>query len=281
MTNVINHAKETTSISGTGPYSLDGAVSPFSAFVTRASEDIGGASPWSNVAYMCTDNSGNWEMGEGQLQDLATDTLSRLTIHASSNAGGLVNWPDTTAKDIYSWAPGSKLSGLMVQQQRGINTAHHTINTGITLDASAPTDSEGDQIMNLSITPTNANNIIVVEFNVGVVDIRSSGGSASAVISIFGGSTNLAAGFVKAVSTEGGNSVSLKSFFTAGVTTAITIQARAGTTGGTTPTLYLNSTQSGNFFGDAAATYYGNNNRHPGLLSKLVGDRLRDRYRRP
>jgi hypothetical protein len=256
MTNVLNHAKETTNTQGPSTdYSLLGAVSPFSSFVTRAAEDLGGSSPWSAVAYMCTDNAGNWEMGEGLLSDLATDTLSRATILASSNAGAAVNWPDTTAKDIYSWAPGSKLSGLMVQQQRGINTAHHIISTAITLDTSAPTDSEGDQIMNLSITPTNANNIIVVEFNVGVVDIRSSGGVASAVISIFGGSTNLAAAFVKAVATEGGNSVSLKSFFTAGVTTAITIQARAGVTGGTSPDLYLNSTQSGNFFGDAAAAH--------------------------
>jgi hypothetical protein len=257
MTNVINHAKETTSISGTGPYSLDGAVSPFSAFVTRASEDIGGASPWSNVAYMCTDNSGNWEMGEGSLQDLATDTLSRSTIHASSNAGGLVNWPDTTAKDIYSWAPGSKLSGLMVQQQRAVDTTHHSITAAITLDDTAPTDSEGTQIMTLSITPTNANNIIVVEFNAGIVDISSTGGVPSGVISIFAGATNLSAAFMKNDAAEGGknNPVTLKAYFTAGGTSPITIQARGGTTAGSTPTLYVNRTEATTIFGAAGAAH--------------------------
>jgi hypothetical protein len=86
----LNYAKETTTTTGTGTYSLGGAVSPFASFVARATDDVGGTSPWSNIFYVVTDNAGVFEFGEGTLTDAGTDTLTRAVIHASSNGGARV-----------------------------------------------------------------------------------------------------------------------------------------------------------------------------------------------
>jgi hypothetical protein len=172
---VLNYAKETTSTSGTGTYTLDGAVSPFSSFVARASADIGGSSPWSTVFYVCTDNSTNWEFGDGVLTDAASDTLTRATIHASSNAGAAVNWPDTSAKDIYSWPPGSQMIGVVKQQQRDFTTTNTSTATSIPYDDTTPQNTEGASTgLSVSITPDDSANFLMYEFYCPLASYASS-----------------------------------------------------------------------------------------------------------
>ena len=75
---------ETTSTTGTGTYSLAGASLAHQSFVSGVGT--------SSIVRYCAYDSTNWEIGEGTVTDLATDTLTRSTILSSSNAGAAVNW---------------------------------------------------------------------------------------------------------------------------------------------------------------------------------------------
>jgi len=93
MTNPItfgNRAKETSTTTGTGTYSLAGAVTGYQTLVAAAAAHAGGAGPW-RVEYLATDGT-DWESGIGTLTDDTTDTLSRDTILESSNSGSAVSW---------------------------------------------------------------------------------------------------------------------------------------------------------------------------------------------
>lgn len=82
---------ETSTTTGTGTYSLAGAVTGYQGFVAG----IGGT----NSCFYCAMDvdasgvpQGGWEVGLGTVTDASPDTLSRTTILASSNAGAAVNW---------------------------------------------------------------------------------------------------------------------------------------------------------------------------------------------
>ena len=79
--------KETTTTTGTGTVSLSGtAPVGFLTFVTSVTS-------LATVRYFIesTDLT-EWEVGEGVFTDGTPDTLSRVTVFASSNAGSLVNF---------------------------------------------------------------------------------------------------------------------------------------------------------------------------------------------
>ena len=91
MAIVADRVAETTTTTGTGTYSLLGASLAHQSFVA-------GAGTASVVRYCAYDGT-DWEIGEGTVTDLATDTLTRTTIYSSSNAGSAVNWTAGT-RDI-------------------------------------------------------------------------------------------------------------------------------------------------------------------------------------
>lgn len=79
-----DRVKETSTTTGTGTYSLDGAVTGFQTFVAG----IGNG----NTCYYCATDGTNWEVGIGTVTDATPDTLARTTILSSSNADAAVNW---------------------------------------------------------------------------------------------------------------------------------------------------------------------------------------------
>lgn len=79
-----DRVKETTTTTGTGPYSLEGAKPGFRTFVA-------GVGSGEIVPYMVTDGA-DWEVGVGVVTDATPDTLSRVVILSSSNGGVAVNW---------------------------------------------------------------------------------------------------------------------------------------------------------------------------------------------
>ena len=87
-----DRVKETTTTTGTGTYSLDGAVAGFRTFVA-------GVGNGNQCHYVCTDNT-QWEIGIGTVAAGTPDTLARTVILASSNAGAAVNW-GAGSKDIF------------------------------------------------------------------------------------------------------------------------------------------------------------------------------------
>lgn len=100
-----DRVQETSTTTGTGTYSLAGAVTGFQTFVAG----IGNT----NTCFYCAYDSdgsgipqGGWEVGLGTVTDASPDTLSRTTILASSNAGAAVNWGAGTRR-IFCTDPAS------------------------------------------------------------------------------------------------------------------------------------------------------------------------------
>lgn len=84
-----DRVKETSTTTGTGTYTLGGAVAGFQSFSA-------GVGANNTCHYVATDGSG-WEVGVGTVNSLGT-TLARTRIIASSNAGAAVSWAAGTRR---------------------------------------------------------------------------------------------------------------------------------------------------------------------------------------
>ena len=94
-----DRVKETSSTTGTGTITLNGAVTGFQSFAA-----IGNGN---TTYYTISDSSsGSWEVGIGTYTSSGT-TLSRTTVLASSNSGSLVNFTSGT-KDVFVTYPSSR-----------------------------------------------------------------------------------------------------------------------------------------------------------------------------
>ena len=96
-----DRVKESSATTGTGTFTLGGAVSGFETF----SAGIGGG----NTTYYCIFETGtnNFEVGFGTLNSGAT-TLARTNVISSSNSDGLVNFAGAT--EVFCTVPGAKIS---------------------------------------------------------------------------------------------------------------------------------------------------------------------------
>jgi predicted heme/steroid binding protein len=93
---VKDRVRETSTTTGTGTFTLAGAVTGFQTFSTA----IGNT----NTTYYTITNGSEWEVGIGTV---AAGTLARTTIVASSNAGSAVNFSAGT-KDVFCSYPADK-----------------------------------------------------------------------------------------------------------------------------------------------------------------------------
>lgn len=96
---VADRVMETTTTTGTGALALAGAVTGHRAF-----DDVCANNDTVYYALWAVDGNGNpsgaWEAGLGTFTD--TDTLTRTTVHASSNANAAVNLAAGTKHVILS-----------------------------------------------------------------------------------------------------------------------------------------------------------------------------------
>ena len=93
-----DRVKETTTTTGTGTYTLGGAVTGFETFTANLSNA-------DTTYYVCTDNT-DFEVGLGTFTSSGT-TLARTTILASSNSNNEVNWSSGT-RTIFMTYPADK-----------------------------------------------------------------------------------------------------------------------------------------------------------------------------
>jgi len=101
MAFVINdRVKETSTTSGTGTFTLDGAVTGFETF----SSAIGNASTTYYTIH--TQNAAEFEVGIGTV---GAATLARDTIISSSNSDAAVDFSAGT-KDVFCTMPASKVA---------------------------------------------------------------------------------------------------------------------------------------------------------------------------
>lgn len=92
-----DRVKETTTTTGTGTYTLAGAVTGFESFSV-----VGNA----NTTYYCCTDGTDFEIGIGTYTASGT-TLARTTILQSSNSDAAVNWTSGT-RDIFITQPAGK-----------------------------------------------------------------------------------------------------------------------------------------------------------------------------
>lgn len=93
---VADRVKETSTTTGTGTFTLAGAVTGFQSFAA-----VGNG----NTTYYCiaSQSANEWEVGLGTYTSAGT-TLARTTVLSSSNAGSLVNFSAGT-KDVFVTYP--------------------------------------------------------------------------------------------------------------------------------------------------------------------------------
>lgn len=107
---VADRVKETTTTTGTGTYTLAGAVDGYRSFAA-----IGNANTtFYVVAFADAGDGTDWEAGIGTYTSSGT-TLARTTVLASSNGGSAVDWPagekevfvdDSGARALWNLAAG-------------------------------------------------------------------------------------------------------------------------------------------------------------------------------
>lgn len=93
-----DRVKETTTTTGTGTYTLAGALTGFEAF-----SQVGDGN---TTYYTCTDGT-DFETGIGTFT-LSGTTLARTTILQSSNSDNAVNWSSGT-RTIFCTLPAQKM----------------------------------------------------------------------------------------------------------------------------------------------------------------------------
>lgn len=97
MPKLADRVKESSTTTGTGAFTLAGAVAGYRAFSTAFSD--------ADVVYYFIVNGTEWEVGYGAFT-LAGTTLARTTVLASSNANALVNFSAGT-KEVFCTLPAS------------------------------------------------------------------------------------------------------------------------------------------------------------------------------
>ena len=129
-----DRVKESSATTGTGTFTLGGAVSGFETF----SAGIGG----DNTTYYCIFETGtnNFEVGFGTLNSSAS-TLARTNVISSSNSDGLVNFAGNT--EVFCTVPGAKI-GLPNPEEYGSSSAPKIITVKVgTKTAAHPYSGQG------------------------------------------------------------------------------------------------------------------------------------------
>ena len=122
-----DRVKETTTTTGTGTYTLSGAVTGFEAF-----SSVGDGN---TTYYVCTDGT-DFEVGIGTYT-LSGTTLARTTILESSNSDSAVNWSAGT-KTIFCSQPAEKAVFLNASDNLEIGgTAQINGTNGVTISTGA------------------------------------------------------------------------------------------------------------------------------------------------
>ena len=129
MALIINdRVKETSTTTGTGTFSLDGAFQDFESFVAGVGTG--------NTTYYCIVNvgTGEFEVGIGTVTDATPDTLSRDTIISSSNSDAAVNFSAGT-KDVFCTIPAKKTISPVMDATGYVVTHSSTIDEVQTMDS--------------------------------------------------------------------------------------------------------------------------------------------------
>jgi len=159
---VKDRVQETSTTTGTGTFTLAGAVSGFQSFSV-----IGNA----NTTYYAIVGGSEWEVGLGTYTSSGT-TLSRDTILESSNSGSVVNFSAGTKnvfvtypaeKAVYQNADGTAIAPQL-SASNGLVENANTVSANYTIQTNYNAMSAGPVTVNSGITltiPSGSNWVVV------------------------------------------------------------------------------------------------------------------------
>ena len=132
---ISDRIKETSNTTGTGTYTLAGAVTGFETFTANLSNS-------DTTYYCCTDNT-DFEVGLGTFTTSGT-TLARTTILASSNSNNAVSWGAGT-RTVFCTLPAAKTIVLDASGNASVGGTITATGTSVftNLDISGDVDVDG------------------------------------------------------------------------------------------------------------------------------------------
>ena len=132
---ISDRIKETSNTTGTGTYTLAGAVTGFETFTANLSNS-------DTTYYCCTDNT-DFEVGLGTFTTSGT-TLARTTILASSNSNNAVSWTSGT-RTLFCTLPAAKTVFLDANGNASVGGTITATGTSVftNLDISGDVDVDG------------------------------------------------------------------------------------------------------------------------------------------
>jgi hypothetical protein len=145
--------RETSTTTGTGTYTLGGAVAGFNPFADIADAD---------TTYYLAERDSQWEIGLGTVGGTGT-TLARTTILRSSNSDAAVNW-GTGTKHIAAIVPAELLSVLAEVTGTLGETIRDTIGTALVGgDNITVTPDDGGDTITVAVTAMTASKAVATD----------------------------------------------------------------------------------------------------------------------
>jgi hypothetical protein len=186
--------------------------------------------------------------GTGTVNPSALSVNSAYTFPtADGNADDVL----TTAGDgTVSWTANSS-TGVVVQRVNASTTAQVTCTTQLPVDDTIPQKTEGDEVLTVTITPTNSSNILVIEFT----SFGTHTANTFCAGALFQDATTpaLAAVVLGSDQVESYWNAKLTHYMAAGTTSSTTFKIRCGNY--TTPaSVWVNGDNGSRKFGGVAAT---------------------------
>ena len=132
---ISDRVKETTTTTGTGTYTLGGAVAGFETFTTNLSN--------SDTTYYCCTDGTDFEVGLGTFTSSGT-TLARTTVISSSNSNNAVSWSSGT-RTLFCTLPATKTIVLDASGNASVGGTLTATGTSVftNLDISGDVDVDG------------------------------------------------------------------------------------------------------------------------------------------
>ena len=141
---IADRVRETTTTTGTGTYTLAGAVTSFESF---------GSIGNTNTTYYCCTDGTDFEVGIGTYASSGT-TLARTTILQSSNCDSAVNWSAGT-RQIFCTLPAEK--AVVEDASNNVAIAGVLTSTGLTIGSAAITEAELEILDGANVTTDELN----------------------------------------------------------------------------------------------------------------------------
>lgn len=168
--------------------------------------------------------------GTGLATRTASNSWTTRQVTSTDSSISITN-PAGVAGDI-------NISGRMIQQVRVTKSGNQFIGTTLPYDNTVPQNTEGDQVVSVSITPTNSSNILMIEAVVfGEANV------ATACMAIFQDSTANALFATAQACNSVPGCMTIRGYMTAGTTSSTTFKMRCGP--GTAGTYTVNGVAAG------------------------------------